>query len=437
MYPEDLVMPMKAELTENGFTDLSTATTGNINQWLWNFGDANATGTNPNTSTVKNPQHRFTAVGDYSVHLVAIDQNGCIDSVTSPLTINGGNPIADFALNTNTNLCSSETFVIQNKSTIASGKITRLEVYWDNTNAPTDFIVEENPQADQEFSFKYPEFQTPATKTYNIKVRAYSGITCFSDKIIPVTVNAIPSVQFLNLPTACLNQPIIQINQGSQISNLAGVGYYDGPGINPTGTFNPTLAGEGLHTLYYIFSSVNGCADTASQQIKVYANPIVDAGPDRTILQGGSITLNPSVTGNNLQYLWTPGIGLTSTTIVNPVTNTTTDITYTILVTGVGNCTATDAVNVKVLLSPKIPNTFSPNNDGINDKWEISYLFTYPGNKVQVFTRTGKKVFESIGYTTPWDGNMQGKSLPVDTYYYIIEPGNGLKPITGYVTIVK
>lgn len=419
------------------FTDSSTATTGTINQWLWSFGDANATILNPNTSTVKNAQHNYTAVGDYSVQLVAIDQNGCRDSLTQTLTINGGNPVADFVLTTNNNLCASETFEIQNKSTIASGNITRLEIYWDNSNAPTQFITEENPQLDQTFSFKYPEFQMPGTKQYNIKLRAYSGITCFTDKIVTVTVSAIPSVQFLSLPTACLNQPIIQINQGSQLSNLAGIGFYDGPGINPTGTFNPAIAGEGVHNLSYIFTSTNGCADTATQQITVYENPSVDAGPDRTILQGGSITLLPAVTGNNLQYQWLPNTNLSSNSIVNPVTNTTVDITYILTVTGEGNCKASDDVLVKVLLAPKIPNTFSPNNDGINDKWEISYLFTYPGNKVQVFTRTGKKVFESIGYNNPWDGTLQGKSLPVDTYYYIIEPGNGLKPIIGYVTIVK
>ena len=92
---------------------------------------------------------------------------------------------------------------------------------------------------------------------------------------------------------------------------------------------------------------------------------------------------------------------------------------------------------VKLLKSPNIPNTFSPNNDGINDVWLIKYLETYPSSRVQVFTRTGASVFESRGYTKPWNGTRNGQPLPVDTYYYIIEPGNGGKPFTGYVTIVK
>ena len=87
--------------------------------------------------------------------------------------------------------------------------------------------------------------------------------------------------------------------------------------------------------------------------------------------------------------------------------------------------------------APLIPNTFSPNNDGINDKWEITYLKRYPYAKVQVFTRTGQKVFESSGYLNAWDGRKNGVLLPVDTYYYIIEPESGRAPVTGFVTIIR
>jgi gliding motility-associated-like protein len=64
-------------------------------------------------------------------------------------------------------------------------------------------------------------------------------------------------------------------------------------------------------------------------------------------------------------------------------------------------------------------------------------LESYPDCKVQVFNRYGQIVFESKGYTVPWDGTKKGQPLPFGTYYYIIEPGSGLKPVTGYVTIIK
>jgi len=92
---------------------------------------------------------------------------------------------------------------------------------------------------------------------------------------------------------------------------------------------------------------------------------------------------------------------------------------------------------VDVLKIPRIPNTFSPNNDRINDLWEIQYLDEYLKQHTQVFTRAGQKVFECRGRYQAWDGKYKGKELPMDTYYYIIEPGSGRDPFAGYVTIIK
>jgi gliding motility-associated-like protein len=94
---------------------------------------------------------------------------------------------------------------------------------------------------------------------------------------------------------------------------------------------------------------------------------------------------------------------------------------------------------VKILVGIKVPNLFSPNGDGINDRWLIKYLDSYPNCSLQVFTRSGQLVYETRQYTdgTAWDGTLQGKPLPFDTYYYILQPGSGRKSITGYVTIVK
>jgi gliding motility-associated-like protein len=148
--------------------------------------------------------------------------------------------------------------------------------------------------------------------------------------------------------------------------------------------------------------------------------------------------LQATASGINLQYLWTPATYLNNVNILNPLCTPRDDIFYTLTVTGIGGCVSEDTVSVTLLRTPLIPNTFSPNDDGINDKWEIEYLRYYPEARVQVFTRTGQMVFESKrGYATPWDGRYKGNFLPVDTYYYIVEPGSGRKPFTGYVTIIK
>ena len=82
----------------------------------------------------------------------------------------------------------------------------------------------------------------------------------------------------------------------------------------------------------------------------------------------------------------------------------------------------------------------SPNEDGINDTWEIKDIERYPDSKIKVFNRHGHTVFNSVGYTEPWDCKSLGIALPIGTYYYIIklDESNPLADVfTGWVAIVK
>ncbi|MDE3237303.1 MAG: gliding motility-associated C-terminal domain-containing protein, partial [Bacteroidota bacterium] len=69
--------------------------------------------------------------------------------------------------------------------------------------------------------------------------------------------------------------------------------------------------------------------------------------------------------------------------------------------------------------------------------WKIRYLESYPGATIDVYDRYGQQVFHSVGYSTEWDGTLNGKPLPVATYYYIINPKNGRPTFSGSVTIIK
>jgi gliding motility-associated-like protein len=92
---------------------------------------------------------------------------------------------------------------------------------------------------------------------------------------------------------------------------------------------------------------------------------------------------------------------------------------------------------VKVLKPVIVPNAFSPNADGVNDRWDLPNLGDYPGATVRVFNRNGQAVFFSNGYSTPWDGSYNGRPLPMGTYYYLIDRKNGFTPLSGSVTLVK
>jgi gliding motility-associated-like protein len=84
-----------------------------------------------------------------------------------------------------------------------------------------------------------------------------------------------------------------------------------------------------------------------------------------------------------------------------------------------------------------IPNTFTPNGDGINDTWDIKNIDGYPNCTVNIYNRWGAKVFSSIGYGKPWDGRYNGGNLPVGTYYYIIDLKNSSKALASFVTIIR
>lgn len=84
----------------------------------------------------------------------------------------------------------------------------------------------------------------------------------------------------------------------------------------------------------------------------------------------------------------------------------------------------------------KIPNTFTPNGDGINDTWNIVNLNAYPKITVEVLNRYGSRVYFSNGYSTAWDGSFNAAQVPFGVYYYIIT-GVNKTPLSGYVTVLR
>ncbi len=89
-----------------------------------------------------------------------------------------------------------------------------------------------------------------------------------------------------------------------------------------------------------------------------------------------------------------------------------------------------------------VPTAFTPDGDGTNDYWELLDLDqVYPNNLVQIYNRWGNLIYESKqgAYSIePWDGTFNGNSLPVGSYYYIIDyKEKESKPNKGIVSIVK
>jgi len=177
----------------------------------------------------------------------------------------------------------------------------------------------------------------------------------------------------------------------------------------------------------------------SSFNISVFPGAIANAGPDVTIITGDNYLMRAS--GSTGSYIWSPSTSLNNPAILNPTASPVTSTTYTLRVTTNLGCTATDSVTISVLpYCIKPLNAFTPNGDGINDKWFITNGNCLIKAGVQVFNRYGAKVFEDRDYKNNWDGTFNGKPLPDGTYYYIISYSlinNKVETRSGNVTILR
>jgi|SRR5690554_2318747 len=166
---------------------------------------------------------------------------------------------------------------------------------------------------------------------------------------------------------------------------------------------------------------------------------LVDAGPDLTIKRGESIQLEGQTTGVNIS--WSPSYNMSDASVIDPVVNPNETTTYFLTVDN-GICSIIDEVTVFVEDGLEIPNTFSPNGDGINDTWDILGIEEYPDCNIQIFTRWGQLVYQTTGYSKEkrWDGNSKsGKEMAAGAYFYVINLRDDAyeDPIKGTLSLVR
>ena len=419
------------------FTDSTTIADGSALSYLWDFG--NPISGSLNSSNLKNPTHKYTIAGTYQVSLTVTSAAGCVTKLVKSFQVSGAVPKADFLVLNSTQLCSNKEVVFRNTSTVDFGTIGKVEWFFDYGGDLSFKLLDENPSPGKEYRIQYPIFSAPASKQFIVRMLAYSGGVCNDEEIQTITLKSAPEVVFSSIPDVCQEVPPFMLTQASEKNAQAGIGIYSGNGVSASGIFSPALAGLGKHTIKYVFTANNGCADSLSREILVMPTPALFAGRDTIILEGGEVKLNAIASGNNLSYKWVPSLGLSKDDILDPVASPLDDITYVLTVTSDQGCVSVDAIFVKVLKSPEVPNAFTPNGDGINDIWNIKYLESYANASVKVFSRYGSVVYYSIkGYAQPWKGQMNGNDLPMGTYYYIIDlKTKGRKLISGSVTIIR
>ncbi len=271
--------------------------------------------------------------------------------------------------------------------------------------------------------------------TYSVTV---SNHGCSTSRQTQVTIYPAPSVAPLTDLTICEGSSV-QLNASG--TNVTHYKWSPTTGLDHADIANP-IASPTVTTTY-LFSAYNdGCPDvapTASLTITVLKKPLADAGKSFKIFEGQSVTLQGKATGSYASTVWSPASYLDNASLLMPIATPTADITYTLHVLAAMGCgESTSTVFIRVYKKLLVPNTFSPNNDGINDYWNMGNISSYPNAVVSVYNRYGQQVFYSIGYAKSWNGIYNYKPLSVGTYYYIIDlKEDNLPKLSGWLLLVR
>ncbi|MFZ1331381.1 MAG: gliding motility-associated C-terminal domain-containing protein, partial [Flavobacteriales bacterium] len=189
---------------------------------------------------------------------------------------------------------------------------------------------------------------------------------------------------------------------------------------------------------YSVTFSLEGC--TATDVINISFNDSItslEIGPETVICPGQYMNL--SVTEiNGINYLWSNG----STT-----SNTTVDAAGIYTVTFTGQC-ASGTEQIEVMVGDcdtyvNVPNTFTPNNDDINDVFLPVVSGTVENYKLEIFDRWGELIFTTSDPTIGWDGSVKTTIAQDGVYVWKINyrvgnaPAANAERIIGHVTLLR
>ena len=244
------------------------------------------------------------------------------------------------------------------------------------------------------------------------------------------------------LVTTLLVNPIATSNINATICEGDSILIY-GVFQNTSGIYSDTIVG----------GSSLGCDSIATTTLMVTLTPIAVATSNSPVCLGESINLY-AATVSGSTYDWTGPNGFVSSN-QNPIilsatfldsgiyTLTVTDITCSTFSSSTVTVVINDCSNDTTVLDFNIPEGFSPNNDGTNDVFVVRGIDRYPSNTFTIYNRWGNKLFEASPYKNDWDGKsttgitVGGDDLPVGTYFYILDLGDGSKIFKGTIYLNK
>jgi gliding motility-associated-like protein len=281
-----------------------------------------------------------------------------------------------------------------------------------------------------------PPHTYSASGTYSTTLIVKNSFNCYDTITKSILVYGLPNVYWSYSRNCSGSSLLIDFKDSTNIAfpDSIGANYWDFGGAGTSTVTNPsqTYSTSGTYNVTHIVTSKNGCKDTLVKPITITPRPVAGFYYNNS----GAFSI-----GSNVQFYDTSkyatnwswnfdfnNAGAGTSTITNPIYTYFANGTYTVLlvVKDQFGCADSALSYVKIFtvennLNELIPNAISPNGDGKNDIWNLTFINTYyPKAEIEIYNRWGQRIFHSIGYPIAWDGTYQGTPLPVASYYYII-----------------
>ncbi len=362
--------------------------------WLWQFG-------NGDTSSAKDPAYTYTVANTYTVAVTATNEFGCADSIQGSIT---AQPLPPVDAGMDSVICLGQS--VQFQATGANSYVWSADKSLSCNSCAGPLAVPDS------------------TTRYYVTGTSVAG--CIATDSVLIQVERPFKLSLSSIDTLCVGYSVILTASGAEEYN-----WQPSSGLNNPTIPNP-VASPPATTIYTVVGTdIKQCFfDTASVVVNVFPNPTLNLTDSVvTIMAGSNYTPTSTASPDVIKWVWVPPFALSCSNCAQPTASPKQTTTYKETVYNMYGCSATDNVTVKVLCNQKsiyIPNTFSPNGDGMNDYFYPRGAGLYSIRSMRIFNRWGQIVFEKLNFaandvSSAWDGKFNGQVQPADVYVYYME----------------
>lgn len=423
-------------------------------QYNWNFGDPNTTA---DTSSLQQPGYTYTQAGTYTVTLIITGSPSCgpsSDTATVVVTVQP-TPLVD--LGSDTVLCASSLLLDAgaNAATYAWSTGATTQTITASASGIYSVVVTNGACSDTD-SVQVQVVLPPSTGNDTSICQgqllqlnggpgtAWLWSTGATSQVITVTASGTYWVETTTLPCVLRDSIVVQVDP-LPVVNLgadpvvcpddvlvldagnAGAAY-----IWNTGEQTQTILPDSSGT-YFVQVSLGNCLSADTIYVFYLLRPGLQQ--ELTLCGGLELELDASVAGASA-WLWNTGATTSSISVSEPGI-------YTVLITA-GSCIIADTIEINGVSGDGalfVPNTFTPNGNGNNDKF-TAYGEGITDFHLLIFDRWGQLICETTDIVNGWDGTYKGNTVQIDTYVYQIEyrstcTGGALVRRYGHVNVIR